>query len=82
MLDIPTLAARFHELGRKKAELQAAAAPTRAQYETMRAEQCAIMDRMKPIQAKLRELEAPIYDIDVERAQISRALGGRTGEPG
>ena len=73
--------ARFHELGRKKAEVEALAATTRAEYERMRAEQCAIMDRMKPVQAKLRELEAPLYAIDVERAQIARALGGRTGEP-
>lgn len=74
--------ARFHELGRKKAEIESAAASTRAEYERMRAEECAQRDRIKEVADRMKAIEAPLYEIDVERAQISRALGGKTGAPG
>jgi len=80
MADQSSMAARFHELGRKKAEIQAAAAPHRAEYERMRAEECALRDRIKAVADRMKAIEAPLYAIDVERAQIARALGGKTGE--
>lgn len=72
---------RFHELGRMKAETEAKAAPLRAKYEEMRAQECAMRERIKAVADQMKAIEAPLYNIDQERAQIARALSGRVGEP-
>jgi len=73
--------ARFHSLTAQKNTIEAQAAPIRAKYETLRQQQLDIAAAIQPLVDQMRTAEAPLYAIDVERAQLSRALNGRTGEP-
>lgn len=75
---------RFHELGRKRAEIVSnpALLDARAKYEALRAEECALRDKQKPLIEEIRRLEAGLFDIDQERGVLNRALAGRTGESG
>lgn len=74
--------ARFHTLGKQRGEILAKAAPARAKYDAMRAEEGQLRERMKPVIAEIKAIEAPLYEIDNERGMIARALNGKTGEPG
>lgn len=73
--------ARFHELGRMRDEAAAKAKPLRDEYEAMRVQECALRDKMAPVVARLKEAEAPLFEIDQERGALSRALNGKTGAP-
>lgn len=72
---------RFHELARERDKLLEAIKPLQDKYDALRAEENAISARIKPIAAELRAAKAPLYDIDNERAALSRALNGQTGKP-
>lgn len=74
--------ARFHDLGKQRDQIIAKAAPIRAEFESLRKKQDEIGEQMKPVIQRMKEAESPLYAIDVERAQISRALNGKTGAPG
>lgn len=82
MFDQTTMRARFHELGAKRADIAARAKAPRDRYEALMAQRAAIDQQIRPVLDELKAIEAPLFDIDQERAMISRALGGRTGEPG
>ena len=66
---------RFHELGRQRQEIVARAAPVRSQYETKLAAVEAAKLAARPVLDELKAIEGPLFDIDQERATISRALG-------
>lgn len=74
--------AKFHALGRQRIEILAKSTQVRAEYDQLRDQECKLREQMRPVSDKLRELEAPLFDIDNERGMISRALNGKTGEPG
>lgn len=73
--------ARFHDLGRLKAEAEAKIKPVAERYDALRRQQNEIDAALKPIIAELKALRAPLFDIDNERAALSRALNGQTGKP-
>ena len=76
MFDPDTMRARFHELTVKRADVLAVSAPLRAKRDEATAAYEAVV---RPIEAQVRQIEAPLYGIDQERAVIARALGGKTG---
>ena len=72
-----SIRARFAELGAKREEILAASGPIRAErdkllQETEKAEEA--------LNVKIREAEKGLYELDVERGMLARAIGGRTGE--
>ncbi len=71
----------FHELGNKKAQIEADNQALQNEYDALRGQQVELNAQLMPIKEKLRQAKAPIYDIDVRRAQISRSLQGKTGKP-
>jgi len=52
----------------------------REQYEAKLAAVEAAKLAARPLLDELKAIEGPLFDIDQERATISRALGHRTGE--
>jgi len=76
-----TMQQRFHELSRLKSDAEARMKPALDRYDFLRKQQQAIDAQLKPISDELRQLRAPIFDIDQERASIARALNGLTGKP-
>ena len=76
-----TMQQRFHELSRLKTEAEAQMKPALDRYNFLRKQQQAIDVQLKPIIDEIRQLRAPIFDIDQERASIARALNGLTGKP-
>jgi chromosome segregation ATPase len=77
--DPEALRTRFHEAGREKEAILASLAPLRAEYEAEREAIDARRAALKPLETRLREAEAPMVDLDRERAHISRMLQGKTG---
>lgn len=82
MLNPTDMRARFHALGKQRDEIIAKAKPIRDRYDAMRAEETALRQRMAPVIEEMKAAEAPLFDIDTERAMIAKALSGKTGEPG
>jgi hypothetical protein len=73
-----TLRSRFAELTADRDAKLAVSGPLRDQRDTLvrdHALQVAALD------AQIADTEAGLFDLDQERAMISRALGGKTGEP-
>jgi hypothetical protein len=69
---------RFHDLGVQRAAKLAVSSPIRAERDAEVARHNAVMESLK---ARVQEAEAGLYDIDVERGMLARALMGKTGEP-
>ena len=69
---------RFHDLGAKKASIEAKSAQLRKRRNDLIAQHTA---DVKALEAEIRTAEGGLYDIDVERGFIAKALGGRTGKP-
>ena len=71
---------RFHELGRKREAIMAKVTPLRAQRDKIvqeaDAKAKALADQFKKI-----EKDEGLFDLDMERAALARALGGKTGAP-
>lgn len=76
MFDPDTLRKRFHELNARRDAILAVAMPLRAARDAFSAEADAKLAAMK---ADILKAEAGLFEIDQERAVISRALGGKTG---
>lgn len=76
-----SLRARFHELNAEKERVLADAQPLQDQYDSLRAKMDEITVALEPVRAALIEAKKPLYDIDMERAALARALQGKTGEP-
>lgn len=71
------ICARFHELGALRETKLAKSAPLRKQRDAIVNEARATEEALN---RKIEEAEAGLYEIDVERGALSRAVGGRTGE--
>lgn len=71
---------RFHELGRKREAILAKTGPLRAERDRIIAEADAkakgLADAFKKI-----EKDEGLFEIDMERGMIAKALGGKTGKP-
>lgn len=68
--------ARFHALGREREEILARSMPVRAKRDKLASD---AREKESRLVAEIKAIEAGLYDIDQERAAISRSLGGRTG---
>lgn len=75
------LRARFWKITSDKDEIVAQAAPLRAEYEKLRQEEAALQARQKAIADQFKVIEAPLFEIDMERSRLSRSLGGKVGQP-
>lgn len=74
--------ARFHQVDNEIAAIRKQARPHREAYEDKRAEIEAKRDReLKPLETVMKEAEAQLHDLQQEQAMLSRALGGRVGDP-
>lgn len=69
----------FHDLAEKKEQMMSDMASVQAEYDELRAAQIELAEKIKPVKERLKAARAPIYDIDVRRAQIARSLQGKTG---
>lgn len=71
---------RFAQLQTEIDHIRGLAAPVREAYDAKRNEIMRLeREELRPIVAKMQEIEAPLYDMQQELAMISRALNGRTG---
>lgn len=71
-----SLRARFHVLRPMRDAIRAQSAPLRQERDAIEAEARA---KIAPIDARIKELEAPLEAIKQEMAIIVRALDGKTG---
>lgn len=72
---------RFHELGKKREAILAKTTPLRAQRDKI-VQDADVKAKALADQFKKLEKDGGLFDIDMERAIIARALGGKTGKPG
>lgn len=70
---------RFWELTGQVDQVRQKAGPLRAKYEALRHQQCEIDKQLAPIIADMKQAEAPLFEMDKERAALARALNGKTG---
>lgn len=76
-----SMRARFHALCDQRDACRKEAQPFRDAYDAKRQEIVAKEKaELSPIISKLKEIEAPLFDLDQEIAIIARALKGLTGE--
>lgn len=75
-----TMRKRFHELGKKRDGILAKTMPLRAQRDKVVQEADA---KAKALAAQYLKIEKDegLYDIEMERGALARALGGKTGTP-
>lgn len=69
--------ARFRELGQKRSQMLAESAPLRARRDKLLNDAKA---KARALDAEIAKAEAGLFDLDQERALISRALGHKTGQ--
>lgn len=72
------LRARFNELGMDRAAILATSTPLREQRDKLVRD---VTTQAATLEAQVKTIEAPLFDLDQERAMLARALGGRTGDP-
>lgn len=70
---------RFHELSDRRDQIEADAAPHRAQRDALQQQVASIERQIAPLTARIKQIEAPLYDLDNERGALVRALKGNTG---
>lgn len=75
MFDPGTMRKRFAELGAKREAILAQARPLREARDAFAAETDA---KLKAMAAEIKKAEAGLFEIEQERAIISRALSGKT----
>lgn len=71
-----TLRKRFHELTARSAKIRKASLPLRDQHDALLRKQA---DERGKLVARIRKAEDGLFEIEQERAALSRALGGQTG---
>lgn len=76
MFDPDSMRKRFSELGAKREAILAECTGIEAQRDKLIADHAAAV---KPLEARLKAIKAPLYDLDQERAVIARALKGKVG---
>jgi uncharacterized coiled-coil DUF342 family protein len=71
---------RFHELGRKREAILAKTTPLREERDKIVQEADA---KAKALAAQFKQIEKDggLFDIDMERGMLARALNGKTGVP-
>ena len=75
-LNPDNLRTRFAELGEQRDDILAASGPLRDQRDAVARD---AQEKMAALDGRIRAAEDGLFDIDQERALISRALGGKTG---
>lgn len=70
---------RFHEAGAEKDAILSQSAPFRAQEDQIRAQIDVLKAQLAGVVDQRKAVEAPVFDLDQERAVLARALGGKTG---
>lgn len=70
--------AKFWELTRAAEEIRSRSLPLRAERDKIIADTA---PRLKKLEREYKDIEAPLYEIERERALLARALGGKTGQP-
>lgn len=73
---------RFAEACRERDVIVDTAAPLRRQRDEILAKALAQTAKAEPLTQRIRETEAPLYNLHNEIATISRALGGKTSMDG
>lgn len=81
-MDTAAMQKRFHALGVERDAILAKSEPQRSKRESLRVQVQVLEAQIKPLNAEIKAIEAPLYGIDMERASLARALGGKTGTPG
>ena len=76
--DETAMRARFHELTAKREKILAKSGPLREERDAIVQ---AAEAQVQPLIAEIKKAEADLYDIDMERAAMVRALKGKVGEP-
>lgn len=76
MFDPETMRRRFADLTKQAEKIRAETAPLRWKRDEALA---SIAQRVTALETQIKALEAPLFDIEQERAIISRALNGKTG---
>lgn len=71
--------AKFHALGREREAVLAKSAGLREKREALRAVVADMERKMAPMTAEIKAIEAPLFEIDMERGALARALNGKTG---
>jgi len=70
---------RFWDLANARDGILSQSSAPRQEREELQAQIADLERRMAPLNQRIREIEAPLYDINQERAMLARALGGATG---
>lgn len=76
-----TMRARFHELNADKERVIESLQPLQQRYDDIRFQMDQLAEELAPIRAELIKRKEPLFDIDMERAALARALKGKTGQP-
>lgn len=71
----------FHDLAKQKDDMLQEITALQQEYDNLRQAQQDLARKLQPVKERLKAARAPIYDIDVRRAQIARSLQGQTGKP-
>lgn len=74
-----TMRQRFHAAGAEKDAILSQSAPLRAQEDQIRAQIDVLKGQLAGVVTQRKAVEAPVFELDQERASIARALGGKTG---
>lgn len=78
-MSIDAMKKRFHELGAQRDAIVSASAPANAVRDAIR-DRLNQLERMaKALSAEIKRIEAPVFEIDMERGRLVRALQGKTG---
>lgn len=80
-MTLDEMRASFHALGADRQAVERTSYPARRIRDAMRDRVNQIERQMKPLTDMIKDIEAPLFDLDNTRARLSRALGGRTGAP-
>jgi hypothetical protein len=80
MINLPldAIRQRFHELGIARDDKLAKSIPLREHRDQIANE---MARRVNELNEQIGAIEEGLFEIDQERAALSRALGGQTGEP-
>ena len=73
--------ARFHALGKERDAILAKSAPLKAERDKVLIERDAAQAKLRDVNGRIKEAETGLFDIDMERGAMARALNGKTGSP-
>lgn len=73
---------RFHDLGKQREAIMVKVKPFQDERDKVRAQRDAFDAQLRTMHAKIKAESAGLYDIDMERGALARALNGKTGTAG